>query len=72
MNALLLRVDFDKGNGGFLAPIFDDGSFEYIPCLNFMRIQLKIKIFLIPWGEKISSTDLNKSKDNLKKLISIN
>lgn len=31
MKALLLRVGIDKGSGGCLAPIFRDGSFEYIP-----------------------------------------
>ena len=31
MNALLLRVGIDKGCGGTLAPIFDDGSFEFVP-----------------------------------------
>lgn len=31
MKALLLRVGIDKGCGGALAPIFEDGSFEYIP-----------------------------------------
>ena len=31
MKALLLRVGIDKGCGGCLAPIFKDGSFEYIP-----------------------------------------
>ena len=31
MKALLLRVGIDKGCGGALAPIFADGSFEYIP-----------------------------------------
>jgi hypothetical protein len=29
--ALLLRVGIDRGSGGALAPIFADGSFEYIP-----------------------------------------
>jgi putative DNA base modification enzyme with NMAD domain len=29
--ALLLRVGIDRGTGGALAPIFEDGSFEYIP-----------------------------------------
>lgn len=29
--AMLLRVGIDKGCGGALAPIFEDGSFEYIP-----------------------------------------
>ncbi|HDS44514.1 MAG TPA: hypothetical protein ENN68_00160 [Methanomicrobia archaeon] len=31
MKALLLRVGIDKGSGGCLAPLFRDGSFEYIP-----------------------------------------
>ncbi len=31
MKALLLRVGIDKGYGSCLAPIFADGSFEYIP-----------------------------------------
>lgn len=31
MQAILLRVGIDKGCGGTLAPIFEDGSFEYIP-----------------------------------------
>lgn len=31
MKAMLLRVGIDKGTDGTLAPIFEDGSFEYIP-----------------------------------------
>lgn len=31
MQALLLRVGLDSGSGGGLAPIYDDGSFDYIP-----------------------------------------
>ena len=31
MKGLLLRVGIDRGSGGCLAPIFKDGSFEYIP-----------------------------------------
>lgn len=31
MKGLLLRVGIDMGSGGCLAPIFKDGSFEYIP-----------------------------------------
>lgn len=31
MKAMLLRVGIDKGTDGQLAPIFEDGSFEYIP-----------------------------------------
>jgi hypothetical protein len=31
MKAMLLRVGIDKGTDGALAPIFEDGSFEFIP-----------------------------------------
>ena len=31
MKAILLRVGIDKGTGGCLAPIFENGAFEYIP-----------------------------------------
>ena len=31
MKAMLLRVGIDKGTDGALAPIFSNGSFEYIP-----------------------------------------
>jgi len=31
MKAMLLRVGIDKSSDGVLAPIFQDGSFEYIP-----------------------------------------
>lgn len=31
MKAMLLRVGIDKSSDGVLAPIFHDGSFEYIP-----------------------------------------
>lgn len=31
MKAMLLRVGIDKGCGGILAPLFEDGTFEYIP-----------------------------------------
>ncbi len=31
MKAILLRIGIDKGTDGTLAPIFHDGSFEYIP-----------------------------------------
>lgn len=31
MKALLLRIGMDTGTDGALAPIFEDGSFEYIP-----------------------------------------
>lgn len=28
---MLLRVGIDKGAGGALSPIFEDGTFEFIP-----------------------------------------
>ena len=31
MRAMLLRVGIDQGTDGVLAPIFEDGTFEYIP-----------------------------------------
>lgn len=31
LKAMLLRVGIDKGTDGCLAPIFEDGTFEYIP-----------------------------------------
>lgn len=31
MKAMLLRIGIDKGTDSTLAPIFEDGSFEYIP-----------------------------------------
>lgn len=31
MNNLFLRLGIDTGSGGALAPIFEDGTFEYIP-----------------------------------------
>ena len=35
MKGLLLRVGIDKGSGGCVAPIFEDGSFEFIPIPEF-------------------------------------
>lgn len=31
MKAMMLRVGIDKGSDGLLAPLFKDGTFEYIP-----------------------------------------
>ncbi len=43
MKAMLLRVGIDKGkdSGGCSAPIFDDGSFEYIPVLESKGVNSK-------------------------------
>lgn len=35
MKALLIRVGIDSGAGGGLAPIFPDGSFDYIPIPEY-------------------------------------
>ena len=37
MKALLLRVGIDKGSGGTYGPIFDDGSFEFVPIPETYR-----------------------------------
>jgi hypothetical protein len=37
MKALLLRVGIDKGSGGIYGPIFDDGSFEFVPIPETYR-----------------------------------
>lgn len=38
MNVVLLRVGIDTGCGGILSPIFEDGTFEYIPIPDGMSI----------------------------------
>lgn len=35
MKAMLLRVGIDTGTDGALAPVFDDGTFEYIPLSEY-------------------------------------
>ncbi len=52
MKALLLRVGIDKGCGGALAPIFKDGSFEYIPIPEFKPNSNSKKTFLTTSGTK--------------------
>ena len=37
MKALLLRVGIDKGSGGTYGPIFEDGSFEFVPIPETYR-----------------------------------
>lgn len=39
MNVVLLRVGIDTGCGGIHGPIFEDGTFEYIPIPDSMSIQ---------------------------------
>jgi len=37
MQVVLLRVGIDTGSGGILAPLFRNGSFEYIPIPDFFE-----------------------------------
>lgn len=52
MKALLLRVGIDKGYGGALAPIFKDGSFEYIPIPEFKTNSTDKRTFTTTYGIK--------------------
>ena len=45
MKAILLRVGIDKGCGGALAPIFADGSFEYIPIPEEDELSKELRTF---------------------------
>jgi hypothetical protein len=45
LKAILLRVGIDKGCGGALAPIFADGSFEYIPIPEEDKLSRELKTF---------------------------
>jgi hypothetical protein len=38
MKILFLRVGIDRGCGGTLSPIFEDGSFEYVPIPEFADV----------------------------------
>lgn len=51
MKALILRVGIDKSCGGALAPIFKDGSFEYIPIPEIKNSTDK-RTFLDVYGMK--------------------
>jgi hypothetical protein len=39
MKAMLLRIGIDSKTGGALGPIYDDGSFEYIPIPEGWEIE---------------------------------
>lgn len=45
MKAMLLRVGIDKGTDGVLAPIFKDGTFEYIPLSDKNTDSVEEKTF---------------------------
>lgn len=49
MKAMLLRVGIDTGYGAnALSPIFDDGSFEYIPIPKDMTMIPKKTKLMVP------------------------
>ena len=39
MQVVLLRVGIDTGSGGIHGPLFDDGSFEYIPIHDGFKVK---------------------------------
>jgi hypothetical protein len=45
MKALLLRVGIDKGTDGALGPIFDDGTFVYVPPSEWDPASLEPRTF---------------------------
>ncbi len=49
---MLLRVGIDKGTDGCLAPIFKDGSFEYIPLSETFTPTAEDRTFLNYIGRK--------------------
>ncbi len=51
MNALLLRVGIDKGSGGTYGPVFDDGTFEFVPIPETYR-----SCTATTYGERIGRT----------------
>ncbi|MEI7826352.1 MAG: hypothetical protein WCI87_00920 [Euryarchaeota archaeon] len=51
MKALLLRVGIDKGSGGTYGPIFNDGTFEFVPIPETYR-----SCTATTYGERIGRT----------------
>lgn len=55
MKAMLLRVGIDKGTDGTLAPLFKDGSFEYIPISeSFPTVELTYRDVIGRSGRPLS------------------
>ena len=67
MKAMFLRIGIDKGTDGTLAPIFEDGSFEFIPISeydeNLINVGTEIKTM-----EKVFSKVLPSLTDSVNKL----
>src|ERR1700690_2516095 len=41
MQVVLLRVGIDSGAGGMQGPLFDDGTFEFVPIPDHFRHSIK-------------------------------
>lgn len=52
MKSMLLRVRIDKSSDGVLAPIFQDGSFEYIPLSEKDETSTEKRTYLDLTGKK--------------------
>ena len=65
MKSILLRVAIDKGCGGVLAPIHDDGSFHYIPIPEDVSTSSKVtyKNTTDVFGNNLSDFVPNKTKE---------
>ena len=66
MKAMLLRVGIDTGYGGTLGPIFEDGSFEFVPIPEYYGRGGAIPIYsqtLGRWGRPLSTYVPKRFKD---------
>lgn len=52
MKAMFLRIGIDKGTDGTLAPIFEDGSFEFIPISEYDENSKEGRTYLNTIGRK--------------------
>ena len=52
MKAMFLRIGIDKGTDGTLAPIFEDGSFEFIPISEYDDNSKENRTYLNTIGRK--------------------
>ena len=66
MKAMILRVGIDKSNGGTYAPIFSDGSFEYIPIPEGTSIEKRTYGNTEGTSGKLLSTFVPKNYKDIK------
>jgi len=52
MKAMFLRIGIDNGTDGTLAPIFEDGSFEFIPISEYDENSKECRTYLNTIGRK--------------------